>query len=172
MQKLGFSLLILVLGAVIGWLIKPDTVITNTKQVKITDTLEIVQKVKPEPITVEKLVVKHTRDTLYLNNVDSSYVADLLTEYYCSRQKVIDSGFERIQAYEEITTLGDTLNIEFASVADMLMKVDIKFAARDVVSKQIRTVYLPQENKEDAWYVKPAIALSGLAVGYVIRGNQ
>jgi len=169
MQKLGYALLILVLGGVIGWLIKPVDYITNTKFIEKTDSVEVITPVLQEPIKIVKWLPTKT-DTVFIANIDSSYIADLLTDYYCNRQKLINSGVEEIQSYEKVTAKGDTLNIEYDAIADYIMKAEIKFAAREVVTKNYKTTLIPP-SKEDEWYVKPAIAISSLAVGYVIRGN-
>jgi len=174
MQKIGFSLLILVLGGVIGWLIKPTEgkqIINNNEYVEfVSDTVTIVDSVEFE--TIEYVNVKPTaiRDTIYIDTVDRTYVNDLVAEYECLTDQLISAGFERIKTYNEITDDGDSIYIELETVKDLILKANVNLAAREVVSQNVKTYYLPTGTKEE-WYIKPAIALSAATVGYIVRGN-
>lgn len=170
------ALLIFAIGVVIGWFLRPagETIIKpiikdNFTQYSV-DTVYTIDTIRFE--TIRYASVKPTRiiDTIYIDTVDRSYVNDLVAQYDCLTKQLIENGYERIKYYNEITENGDSVYIELASVKDLILKLELNLASREVVNRSLNAYYMPKQEKE-AWYIKPAIGLSGAALGYIIRGN-
>lgn len=170
------ALIIFAVGFALGWWLRPSgneiirPIIQKHFTTMAVDTVYSVDTVRFEQIKYVYLKPKSIRDTIYIDTADRKQLADLVARYDSLQKVLIEKGFERIKKYREVTADGDSVYIELASVKDLIMKVELNLASREVVTRSLNTYFTAKEEKE-AWYIKPAVALSGLALGYVIRGN-
>lgn len=141
--------------------VKTDTVISY---IPYQEPPVIVTKLKPYAVIDTVYKEKPTIDTDY-KEVDRTYLNDLVQEYECIIQKLIDVKFERIKKFQEVTAEGDSIYIELASVKDLILKAELKLAAREVPAMSYINYMTPKEQKE-SWYIKPAIAISSGVLGY------
>ncbi len=181
MQVNGWHILAAVIIAfLLGWFYGPngDSInkIINPSDFEVVQRDTVIKYIpwQAPPVTVTKLKPYAVLDTIYLRtkidtvyngNVDRSYLNDLVEEYECLKQNLIDEGFERIKRYEEVTAEGDSIYIELASVKDLILKAELKLAVREVPTMSYINYMTPKEEKE-SWYVKPAIAISAGVLGY------
>jgi len=174
-SSLIIASLVFVIGVIVGWFLRPTgeqiirPIIEKNFTVSVTDTVLKIEKIEFEKI-VYKDVVHFKTDTIYSDSVDRRKIENLVSKYDSLQKVLIANGFERIKYYNEITKDGDSVYIELASVKDLILKLELNLAAKEVVTKNLNTYYKPIETPE-AWYIKPAIAVSSFGLGYLIRGN-
>lgn len=175
MQLNGWHIFVLmIISFVLGWFFGPrnemirSAVNPSDYIVAQSDTV-----IKYVPFQVDNIVYKNVkpsviRDTIYIDSLDRSYLNDLVIQYESLTQKLIENGFERIKEFNRVTPDGDSIYIELASVKDLILRAELKLAVREVPTYSYNSYLKPKEIESEAWYIKPAIAISSVAIGYGI----
>lgn len=161
-------LLYMGLGALIMWYLIPNKVIEipgldKTEYSWIRDTIEVKDTVYFETIKIREIGIISIKDTTYNDSIPTP--VDMIAEYDRLTDSLISQSFARMKYYSKITNNNDTININFEAIRDSIINMEIKLAAKEIMKRQIRTVYVPKTEKEE-WWVKPSIVAGGIIVGY------
>lgn len=162
----------LIIGIILGFLLTDrgnqiiDNVVNPDHVIERVDTVFTSSPFDFEPVVITQIKAIQSTDTLYLDTVDREFINDLVAQYDCLINKLNESGFERIKEFNKVTPEGDSIYIELASVKDLILKAELKLATRDVPTLSYNT-YLKPKQETEAWYIKPAIAVSTFGLGYL-----
>lgn len=173
-----YLILTLVIGGVIGWFIKPNVIEEVTKfkdlyhqDFTYNDTSKVRDSIYIPVIKYKYLKPDTIRDTIVKREYDSVFVNDLVEQFECLQQKLIDNGFQRIQYYQDITSSQDTVSLAFETIGDKLISLDIQFGVREYLANKYHTLYIPPNSKDkEPWWEDPALATGGVIVGYMLGG--
>lgn len=161
-------LLYLGLGALIAWYLFPQKLVTipgldTTEYSWISDTVEVRDTVYFETIKVQPGIIS-IKDTIYNDSIAIPF--DVLAEYDRLTDSLVKSSFARMKFYRKITDKNDTVSVYFESIRDSIIELEIKLAAKEIIKKQVRTVYIPSKQAEEKWWIKPSIVAGSIIVGY------
>lgn len=161
-------LLYMGLGALIMWYLIPNKIVEipgiNKIEYKgwLHDTTTVIEKEYIEKVVFKPKLV-YVKDT-------SDSTAPMPTEFLAEYDKLTDSLSKssalRLKTYQAITDTKDTVDLTLESIRDSIMDLSIRFGVREVMRKQIRTIYVPEAQEPEEWWVKPAIATGGIIIGY------
>jgi hypothetical protein len=160
-------LIAMIIGALLAYWLLPNRIVEipgvhETEYSWIRDTIQVKDTVYFETIQVQPGIIS-IRDTTYNDSIPIPI--DLLAEYDRITDSLINNSTGRMKFYKQITATKDTIDITLESIRDSIIDLEIRLGAREILKNQIRTVYIPNETKEE-WWIKPIIGAGGIIIGY------
>lgn len=168
------KLLYILVGAVITWFFfcndckYINNTVTKAGFHYITDTVKTIDSIYLPVISVKPELIK-VHDTVYINNYPSAS-GDLIAYFDFITDSLVKTSSARYKYFEKITENKDTVNITLEAFRDEIIAMEIRLSAQEVIKNNLRTIYLPKPEKEE-WWIKPAIAVGSLTVGYILGGG-